>query len=117
MNKKIKRIRRYRKLRKNLQKFSLLRFVVFRSLRHIYAQIICSTTAFVHVSASTVEKDFQKELLYSGNKLAARFIGILIATRALKKGIKKVSFDRSGFRYHGRIKMLADSARNTGLIF
>ncbi|CUR53305.1 50S ribosomal protein L18 [Buchnera aphidicola] len=117
LNKKIKRIRRYNKLRKKIQIFSLFRFVVFRSSRHIYGQIICSKTAKVCVSACTLEKKIKNTLKYSGNKEAAVFIGVLIAKRALEKGIKKVSFDRSGFQYHGRIKALAESARDSGLIF
>ncbi|WP_343188155.1 50S ribosomal protein L18 [Buchnera aphidicola (Ceratoglyphina bambusae)] len=114
--KKISRIRRFLKTRKMFKKIKSIRLVVHRSSRHIYAQII-SENNLVLASASTLEKKVKEENIYTGNKEFAKLIGKKIALRSLKKGIKKVSFDRSGFKYHGRIKELADSARKFGLKF
>ncbi|BGI51565.1 MAG: 50S ribosomal protein L18 [Buchnera aphidicola (Ceratovacuna japonica)] len=105
-----KRFLRYRKKLKNI------RLVVHKSSRNIYAQIISSDSNVI-VSASTLEKKIKKNFFYSGNKKSAKFIGKKIAIRSIKNGIQKVSFDRSGFKYHGRIKALADSARKYGLKF
>lgn len=99
-----------------MKKLGATRLVVHRTSRHIYAQIV-SSEAKVLVCASTVEKQIKCDLKYTGNKKAAEIIGKNIAKRALLKGISNVSFDRSGFKYHGRIKILADSARNFGLKF
>ncbi|QFQ32310.1 50S ribosomal protein L18 [Buchnera aphidicola] len=110
------RIRRLKKSRYQMKKLGATRLVVHRTSRHIYAQII-SSEAKVLVFASTVEKQIKSGLKYTGNKEAAEVIGKSIAKRALLKGISKVSFDRSGFKYHGRVKVLADSARNFGLKF
>jgi len=115
MNKKISRIRRASRTREKLKKLNMIRLVVHRTLRHIYAQIISSKNAEILVSASTVEKSFSKRIKKTGNKDAALIIGKIIAERSLQKNIKKVSFDRSGFKYHGRIQALAESARKTGL--
>ena len=90
------------------------RLKVFRSAKHIYAQIIDDTKGVTIVSASTVEKDFDQ---YGGNKEAARTIGKLLAERAKAKGIETVVFDRGGYIYHGRIKELAEGAREGGLAF
>lgn len=95
----------------------IIRLVVHRTPRHMYAQIIDSNTSNVLVSASSLEKKFFSSLKYTGNKESANLLGEIIAKRSLKKGIKKISFDRSGFQYHGRIKAVADSARKFGLIF
>lgn len=118
-HKKLSRIRRYTKLRKKIKSFNVFRLVVHRSSKHIYAQIINSNSSNIITCASTLEqKDFFiKEKKYTGNKFAAGIIGKLIAERALRKGVEKVSFDRSGFKYHGRIKSLAESARLAGLLF
>ncbi|MEE1185858.1 MAG: 50S ribosomal protein L18 [Acutalibacteraceae bacterium] len=89
------------------------RFDVFRSNANIYAQIIDDTTGTTLVSASSVEKDFG----YGGNKDAAKKVGLLIAERAVKKGITEVVFDRGGYIYHGRVKELAEGAREGGLKF
>ncbi|AYN24582.1 50S ribosomal protein L18 [Buchnera aphidicola] len=116
-NKKIiSRIRRSVKARCKIKSLGAIRLVVHRTSRHMYAQII-SPEAKVLVFASTLEKKVKLDLKYTGNKEAAEIIGKIIAERALSKGISKVSFDRSGFKYHGRIKKLADSARNFGLKF
>ena len=93
------------------------RLCVFRSARHIYAQIIEDTTGTTLVSVSTVSKDLSGELKVRGNVEAAKLIGKKIAERALAKNITQVVFDRNGFLYHGRIKALADAAREAGLSF
>ncbi|WP_343189394.1 50S ribosomal protein L18 [Buchnera aphidicola] len=117
LNKKKCRIRRACKVRLNLKKSNKVRLLVHRTSRHIYAQIILPKSFFVLVCASTLEKNIIKNLKYTGNKEAAILIGKIIAIRSLEKGIKEVSFDRSGFKYHGRIKVLAESARKHGLHF
>ncbi|QJC35331.1 50S ribosomal protein L18 [Enterobacteriaceae endosymbiont of Donacia proxima] len=114
--KKISRIRRATKFRKNLQKFKHIRLSIHRTSRHIYAQIISKDNKIL-ITASTLEKKIKKQLKYTGNISAATLIGTKIAKRSIKKGILSVSFDRSGFKYHGRIKALANSARNIGLNF
>ncbi|QJC38598.1 50S ribosomal protein L18 [Enterobacteriaceae endosymbiont of Donacia fulgens] len=114
--KKIARIRRATKLRKNLQKLKMIRLSIHRTSRHIYAQII-SVNNKILITASTLEKKIKKKLIYTGNIKSAIFIGKKIATRAIKYGILNISFDRSGFKYHGRIKALANAARQTGLKF
>ncbi|MCW5196405.1 50S ribosomal protein L18 [Buchnera aphidicola (Pemphigus obesinymphae)] len=116
-NKKLARLRRGLKTRCKLKKLGAVRLVVHRTSRHIYAQIISSISSRVVVVASTLEKTISRNIIYTGNKIAAAEIGKIIAERALKKGIKNVSFDRSGFQYHGRIQVLAESARQAGLIF
>jgi large subunit ribosomal protein L18 len=97
------------------------RLSVHRTNQHIYAQIIDDANRVTLASASTMEKDIQSELekakLKGGNKEAALKVGKLIAERALKKGIDKVVFDRSGYLYHGRVKSLAEAARDGGLVF
>lgn len=93
------------------------RLCVFRSLKHIYAQIIDDTSQHTLVSASTVEPEFRQLGKPGGNVEAAKFVGALVAKRALEKGITKVVFDRGGYRYHGRVKALADAAREGGLDF
>jgi large subunit ribosomal protein L18 len=91
------------------------RLNVFRSNKHIYAQIIDDMKAVTIVSASTLDKEF--DLGSTGNIEAAKKVGELVAKRALEKGIKKVVFDRGGYLYHGRVKALADAAREAGLEF
>jgi len=93
------------------------RLVVFRSLRHVYAQVIDDVQRVTLVSASTLEKDVAKGLAASGNRTAGQLIGKTIAERARAKGIDHIVFDRSGFRYHGVVKELADAAREAGLQF
>lgn len=93
------------------------RLCVFRSARHIYAQIIEDTTGTTLVSVSTVVKDVSGDLKVSGNVEAAKLVGKKIAERALAKNITQVVFDRNGFLYHGRVKALADAAREAGLSF
>ena len=85
--------------------------------RHVYAQIIAPNGSEVLTSASTLDKEVKKEIKYSGNTDAAVVVGKIIAKRAKKAGVTKVAFDRSGFKYHGRIKALADAAREQGMEF
>ncbi|QCI17306.1 50S ribosomal protein L18 [Buchnera aphidicola (Aphis helianthi)] len=110
------RMRRLKKSRCKMKSLGVTRLVVHRTSRHMYAQIISSESK-VLVYASTLENQIKCDLKYTGNKEAAEVIGKIIAERALLKGISNVSLDRSGFKYHGRIKILADSARNFGLKF
>jgi len=112
--KNISRLRRARKSRSNIRNQESPRLSVYRSSQHFYAQIFDSLGSKVIVSASTVEKDMN---LKSNNIDAAVQVGKKVAERALENGVKKVVFDRSGYRYHGRIKALADSAREAGLEF
>lgn len=113
--KKTARIRRARRSRVKMRELGATRLCVNRTPRHIYAQIISSDGAEVLATASTVEKDLREGK--TGNAEAAAKVGQLIAERAIAKGIKKVAFDRSGFKYHGRLKALADAAREGGLEF
>ncbi|QJC31696.1 50S ribosomal protein L18 [Enterobacteriaceae endosymbiont of Donacia tomentosa] len=114
--KKTSRIRRATKLRKHLQKFKKTRLVIHRTSRHMYAQIISAENK-VLITASTLESTIKKKLSYTGNIKAAVLLGHKIANRSIKKGIFNISFDRSGFKYHGRVKALANAARNAGLNF
>nr|WP_320115413.1 50S ribosomal protein L18 [uncultured Desulfuromonas sp.] len=93
------------------------RLCVFRSAKHIYAQIIEDTTGTSLVSVSTQNQSVADGLSYTGNVAAAKAVGEAIAKMALEKDIKEVVFDRNGFVYHGRVKALADSAREAGLVF
>lgn len=93
------------------------RLCVHKTPRHMYAQIIAPTGSEVLTSASTLDKEVKKEIKYGGNSAAAAIVGKIIAERAKKAGITKVAFDRSGFKYHGRIKALADAAREQGMEF
>jgi large subunit ribosomal protein L18 len=117
MDKKSARIRRATRARRKLKELDATRLVVHRTPRHIYAQVIAPSGSEVIVSASTVEKTITEQLKYTGNKDAATAVGKAIAERALGKGMTKVSFDRSGFQYHGRVQALADAAREAGLQF
>ena len=93
------------------------RLVVHRTPRHIYAQVIAPNGSEVLAAASTVEKEIKEQVKYTGNKDAAAVVGKLVAERALAKGVQAVAFDRSGFKYHGRVQALADAAREAGLQF
>jgi large subunit ribosomal protein L18 len=93
------------------------RLNVFRSSRHIHAQIIDDVNGITLVSASSISPDVKSDLAYSGNVDAAKKVGAAIARKAIEKNITTVVFDRNGFLYHGRIKALAESARESGLIF
>lgn len=93
------------------------RLNVFRSLKHIYAQIIDDSAGNTLVSASSIDKELKGRLNGGGNIQAAKEVGVLIAKRAIGKGIKRVVFDRAGYLYHGRVKTLAEAARESGLEF
>ena len=93
------------------------RLTVYRSLKHIYTQIIDDTQGVTLVSASTVEKDIRENQKFENKRAAANYIGKLIAERATAKGIKEVVFDRNGFLYHGRVKAVSEGAREAGLDF
>ena len=117
MDKKEARSRRSRKTRVRIAEQRATRLVVSRSNCHIYAQIIAPEGNKVLASASTVEADVRKDGKNGGNKAAAEIVGKRIADRAKAAGIESVAFDRSGFRYHGRVQALADAARENGLKF
>ncbi|MDI1299107.1 50S ribosomal protein L18 [Methylotenera sp.] len=111
------RLRRARKTRAKIAELKVTRLSVHRTNTHIYAQIIAESGDKVIVSASTVEADVRKNIKNGGNVEAAAAIGKLIAEKAVKAGVTTVAFDRSGYKYHGRIKALADAARENGLSF
>lgn len=117
MNKKESRIRRARKTRLKIAELGAKRLVVFKSNSHIYAQVIDETGSKVLAAVSTVSKDLGSEVKNGGNIEAAKLVGTAIAKKAVAAGIKGVAFDRSGFNYHGRVKALADAARENGLVF
>ena len=117
MNKKDARVRRARQTRLRIAEQRATRLTVGRSNCHIYAQILAPTGDKVLASASTLEGDVRKDLKNGGNKAAATMIGQRIAERAKALGIESVAFDRAGFRFHGRVKALADAAREGGLKF
>ena len=117
MNKKDARVRRARKTRARIAEQRANRLVVSRSNCHIYAQIVAPSGDKILTSASTLEGDVRKDLKNGGNKAAAAVVGKRIAEKATKLGIDAVAFDRSGFKYHGRVKALADAAREGGLKF
>ncbi|MBQ1207717.1 MAG: 50S ribosomal protein L18 [Lachnospiraceae bacterium] len=112
------RRKKHRRLRNHLSGTSARpRLAVFRSNNHMYAQIIDDTVGNTLVAASTVEKEIAAELEYTNNVEAAAYVGTVIAKRALEKGITTVVFDRGGFIYQGKVKALADAAREAGLEF
>ena len=119
MNKKLSRLRRSKKTRAKIKSLGVNRLSVFKTTKHIYAQIISDseTESKVLVVVNTLQKDVKSEVKYTGNKEAAAVVGKMIAEKAKEAGIEKVAFDRSGFKYHGRIKSLAESAREHGLNF
>lgn len=117
MNNVNNRLRRARKIRAKIAELKVTRLSVHRTNTHIYAQIIAETGDKVIVSASTVEADVRKKIKNGGNVEAAAAVGKLIAEKAKKAGVTTVAFDRSGYKYHGRIKALADAARENGLSF
>lgn len=112
-----RRNRRAGKIRARLARVGGNRLCIHRTPRHIYAQVIDETGSKVLASASTLEADVKKDIGNGGNIAAATAVGKRIAEKARAAGVEKVSFDRSGFRYHGRVKALADAAREAGLNF
>lgn len=117
LNKKQNRLRRARKSRAKIYDLAVNRLSVHRTPRHIYAQIIAPDGGTVLASASSLEQDVRKNSKSTGNVEAASIVGARIAEKAKSAGIDTVAFDRSGFRYHGRVKALADAAREAGLKF
>ena len=117
MNNENTRLRRAKRTRAKIAELNITRLTVHRSNSNIYAQIIDGKNNKVLASASTLEADVKKKLKNTSNKDAAVEIGKRIAEKAVKVGIKVVAFDRSGFNYHGRIKALAEAARDNGLTF
>src|ERR1700690_3369248 len=115
MNTQLARVRRARKTRARIAAVKAVRLAVHRSNCHIYAQIISADGGQVLTAASTMEKDIRAQVPNGGNKAAAALVGKRVAEKA--KGIAKVSFDRGGLKYHGRVKALADAARENGLVF
>lgn len=117
MNNVNSRLRRARKTRAKIAELKVIRLCVHRSNGHIYAQIIAESGDKVLASASTLETEVRKNLANGGNVAAAAIIGKRIAEKAKKAGVTTVAFDRSGYKYHGRIKALAEAARENGLSF
>jgi large subunit ribosomal protein L18 len=115
--KKQARLRRAKKARMHIRRLGVPRLTVHRSGQHIYAQVISAEGGEVLASASTLQKDVRADLKSTNNKEAAAAVGKAVAERAVEAGVKSVAFDRSGFRYHGRIKELAEAAREGGLSF
>ncbi|AMR68492.1 MULTISPECIES: 50S ribosomal protein L18 [Pseudomonadaceae] len=113
--KKETRLRRARKARLKMRELETVRLSVYRSSQHIYAQVISADGAKVLASASTLDKELRDGA--TGNVDAAKKVGQLVAERAKAAGVTQVAFDRSGFKYHGRVKALADAAREGGLEF
>lgn len=117
MNKKQTRLRRSKRARAKIEELKVPRLSVHRTSKHIYAQVIMPTDRKVVASASTKQKAIGGEVKNTGNIEAAKVVGAAIAESAKAAGITKVAFDRSGFKYHGRVQALADAAREGGLDF
>lgn len=117
MDKKASRQRRARKTRAKIRELGRARLCIHRTPRHIYAQIIDESGDKVIASASTLDRELRKDIQATGNVGAAAAIGKAVAERAKAAGVSAVAFDRSGFKYHGRVKALADAARESGLDF
>ena len=114
---KDRRQRRAIKARQHIRELGVARLTVHRTPRHIYAQVFDAAGSKVLATASTVQESVSKDLKGTGNVEAAKAVGRQIAERAKAAGVSRVAFDRSGFRYHGRVKALADAAREAGLEF
>lgn len=117
MSKKTDRLRRAKKARARIKQQGANRLTVHKTSRHVYAQIIAPSGSEVLASASSLDKELKSQIKYSGNVEAAAAVGKALAERAKKAGVESVAFDRSGFKYHGRIKALADAAREQGMQF
>jgi large subunit ribosomal protein L18 len=117
LNKKDNRIRRARRGRAKIRELEATRLSIHRTPRHIYAQVIAADGLSILASASTLEAEVRKGIKNGGNVEAAAIVGARIAEKAKAAGVDTVAFDRSGFRYHGRVKALADAAREAGLKF
>jgi large subunit ribosomal protein L18 len=117
IQKKERRLRRATRTRARIRELGVMRLTVHRTPRHIYAQLTDAEGAKVIAAASTLQETLKQGLKGTGNVEAAKAVGRAIAERAKAAGVTKVAFDRSGFRYHGRVKALADAARESGLEF
>ena len=117
IDKNVARLRRTRQTRLKIAELKAVRLSVHRTNLHIYAQVFTSDGAKVLAAASSVEPEVRKSLENGGNVKAAQVIGKLIAERAKAAGVEQVAFDRGGFQYHGRVKALAEAAREAGLKF
>lgn len=112
-----KRMRRAGRIRRRIARLAVVRLAIHRTPQHIYAQILDATGGKVLASASTLEKEVRASLKHGGNVEAAKIVGKRIAEKAKAAGVTRVAFDRAGFQYHGRVKALADAAREHGLQF
>ena len=113
-----RRLRRQRHVRKRLHgTVERPRLAIFRSSKHIYAQVVNDDNGTTLASASTLDPDVRRDLAYGGNKAAAAVVGKVVAERAKQAGIDKICFDRRSYKYHGRVAALADAAREAGLKF
>jgi large subunit ribosomal protein L18 len=117
MDKKQTRMKRALKLRSKIKKISATRLSIHKTSQHIYAQVISEDGCTTLASASTTQAEVKASLKNTGNILAAAEVGKFIAQKAIAAGVTEVAFDRSGFKYHGRVKALADAAREAGLKF
>jgi len=117
ISKKASRMRRAKRTRAKISELGAHRLTIHRTPKHIYAQVITPDGSKVVAAASTVQKDIAADAKYTGNAEAASLVGKAIAEKSKSAGITSVAFDRSGFRYHGRVKALADAAREGGLEF
>jgi large subunit ribosomal protein L18 len=117
MEKKQSRMKRALKLRSKIKKVGATRLSIHKTSQHIYAQVISDDGSVTLASASTTQSEIKSSLKYTGNIQAAAVVGKQIAEKALAVGVSEVAFDRSGFKYHGRVKALADAAREAGLKF
>jgi len=117
IDKRQSRLRRARQTRARIAEQRAVRLTVHRSNLHIYAQVIDPSGANIIASASTLDKELRTQTPHGGNVKAAALVGKRIAQKAREKGIEKVAFDRSGYKYHGRVKALAEAAREAGLKF
>ena len=117
MDKKLSRIRRARRARAKIRELAVPRLTIHRTPRHIYAQVIAPNGSDVIASTSTLQAEIKSSIKNTGNAEAAAAVGKAIAEKAKAAGVDSVAFDRSGFKFHGRIKALADAAREGGLEF
>ena len=117
LTKKDRRLRRATRARASIRESGTARLTVHRTPRHIYAQVTTPDGSRVLAAASTVQEAVAKDLKGTGNATAAKAVGRAIAEKAKAAGVESVAFDRSGFRYHGRVKALAEAAREAGLKF
>lgn len=117
MDKKQSRMKRALKLRCKIKKLSATRLSIHKTSQHIYAQVISADGSKTLASASTTQAEIKSTLKCTGNITAAAEVGKFIAQKAIAAGVTEVAFDRSGFKYHGRVKALADAAREAGLKF